>query len=200
MLQETLHAQSCTLLTQLVNVNQIKQPNCCHSFHLVSCGDLRLGGGVGGWDNICGRNFWEMPTELLPGRNAWWKKCQWRSWCCLVSEMKCQLLPDPSKWDHPMHTRPIPSFSDEPFHALKKGWNIQCGQDVQKSGKSGPKMSDRKIERLWKIKMSTDLRVARKVTINHKALKPNKQKHSICLAVQKKLDWAKFSRITFIRW
>ena len=38
------------------------------------------------------------------------------------------------------------------------------------------------MEHLWKIKMSTKLRAARKVAINHKALKPNNQKHSICLA------------------
>ena len=123
---------------------------------------LRFSDWVAGW--VGGTIFAEETSEkcqrscccLAPGRNAWWKK--WRRWSCLVGEMKCQILPDPSKWDHPMHTRPIPSFSDEPFHALKKGWNIQCGQNVQKSGKSGPKMSDRKIERLWKIKMSTELR------------------------------------------
>ena len=55
-------------------------------------------------------------------------------------------------------------------------------RDVSKVEILTKKTGDREMERLWKIKMSTKLRGARKVAINHKALKPNNQKHSICLA------------------
>ena len=51
-----------------------------------------------------------------------------------------------------------------------------------KSWNPDKKTGDREMEHLRKIKMSTKLRAARKVAINHKALKPNNQKHSICLA------------------
>ena len=55
-------------------------------------------------------------------------------------------------------------------------------KDVSKVEILTKKTGDREMEHLWKIKMSTKLRAARKVAINHKALKPNNQKHSICLA------------------
>ena len=62
------------------------------------------------------------------------EKCQ-RS-CCLGempdernanggagAEMKCQLLSDPSRWDHPMHCMLglSPHFLMNQLHALKKG-------------------------------------------------------------------------------
>ena len=80
MLQETLHAQSCTLLTQLVNVNQIKQPNCCHSFHLVSCGDFEIGW-RGGW---MGQYLRKKLLRNANGAAAWAK--------CLMKEMPMEEL------------------------------------------------------------------------------------------------------------
>ena len=106
---------------------KVTQPNSCHSLHLVSSVNFEIGWRVG-W--VEGTIFAEETSE----------KCQ--PSCCLLREMpdkrnggagaawaKCQLLPDPSKWDPTMHTRPIPSISDEP---LKKGWNIQSADKMFK--------------------------------------------------------------------
>ena len=90
---------------------KVTQPN---SLHLVSCGDFEIGwrSGLGG--------FWWVGQYLRKKhqRNAN-RAAAACSPKCLIKEMeklalKCQLLPDPSKWDPAMHTWPFPSFSDEP--------------------------------------------------------------------------------------
>ena len=95
-------------------------------------------------------------------RNANWAKC--RSWWWNA------------RWDLPPGLTLHFLISPPRFEDCSARWEM-----FQKL-KSWQKTGDREMEHLWKIKMSTKLRATRKVAINHKALKPNNQKHSICLA------------------
>ena len=95
-------------------------------------------------------------------RNANWAKC--RSWWWNA------------RWDLPPGLTLHFLISPPRFEECSARWKMFPKL------KSWQKTGDQEMERLRKIKMSTKLRAARKVAINHKALKPNNQKHSICLA------------------
>ena len=134
-------------------LNTAKQ-YCSSSFQVVSrYFEIGWGRTGGWWDNICGRDFWEMPTERNAGAG--------------------DEMPDGT------FLQAWPFIFWLALRALRTAVpDERCFQSWNPDKKTG----DREMERLWKIKMSTKLRAARKVAINHKALKPNNQKHSICLA------------------
>ena len=95
-------------------------------------------------------------------RNANWAKC--RSWWWNA------------RWDLPPGLTLHFLISPPRFEGCSARWEmfqkLKSWQKNRWPGDGAP----------LKIKMSTKLRAARKVAINHKALKPNNQKHSICLA------------------
>ena len=95
-------------------------------------------------------------------RNANWAKC--RSWWWNA------------RWDLPPGLTLHFLISPPRFEDCSARWEmfqkLKSWQKNRWPGDGAP----------LKIKMSTKLRAARKVAINHKALKPNNQKHSICLA------------------
>ena len=95
-------------------------------------------------------------------RNANWAKC--RSWWWNA------------RWDLPPGLTLHFLISPPRFEGCSARWEMfQKLKSWQKNRWPGDRAP-------LKIKMSTKLRAARKVAINHKALKPNNQKHSICLA------------------
>ena len=67
----------------IVTVNQIKQPNFCHSFHSVSCGDFEIGWWQGRW-MMLGQYLQKKLLRNANGAAAWAK--------CLMKEMPMEEL------------------------------------------------------------------------------------------------------------
>ena len=90
----TMISNTCFILSPIMlSCDVVGHIDLKHVFHF-SVEILRLGAWEAGLDNICARNFWEMPTELrrvdeMPDkRNANGK---------LLPERN--EMPDPSRWD-----------------------------------------------------------------------------------------------------
>ena len=116
----TMISNTCFILSPIMlSCDVVGHIDLKHVFHF-SVEILRLGAWEAGLDNICARNFWEMPTELrrvdeMPDkRNAKTAaRAKWNAW-------PKQMGPGSSAGSQVIFI----------FSALKQGWNIQCGQDV----------------------------------------------------------------------